>query len=341
MATDQLVRQWSIIQSLIAKKLCTLEQLADDCGVTTRTVRRDLQKIEEAGFPLMNIRREGKNTWRFIDGFARVPPIAFTPTELFALVWTSDLLRVASGPLLKEDLKAVIKKIRSTLGSDKVEYFQRLQQGFSVSPGVQKDYTMSQELLRQLTAAVISHTTTEIHYHSLNREKPEVRKVDPYKIWYQSGGLYLIGYCHLRKEIRMFAVDRIKFLNVTREGFFVPENFDFDEYIKDAFNVIVDEPVTVKIRFDKSMARYIEERIWHPSQKIARQKGGGITMTLTVGGTLEIRNWAMSFGSHATVLEPDGLRQEIQSDINRMRQNYGLEPTNTLRAPERLTRYGA
>ncbi|MEK6776071.1 MAG: hypothetical protein AABY87_04210 [bacterium] len=49
----------------------------------------------------------------------------------------------------------------------------------------------------------------------------------------------------------------------------------------------------------------------------------------------------MSFGSHATVLEPDGLRQEIQSDINRMRQNYSLESTDTLRAPERITRYGA
>ena len=142
------------------------------------------------------------------------------------------------------------------------------------------------------------------------------RKVDPYKVMFFDSTFYLIGHCHLRKEVRMFVLDRIKMMNITDETFEVPSDFDLETYMQSPFKVIHDKPVKVKIRFDKKAAGYIKEKIWHHTQKIEAQKDGSINFEAEVAGTDEVRHWVMSWGKSAEVIQPKSLRHEIAQELS-------------------------
>ena len=141
------------------------------------------------------------------------------------------------------------------------------------------------------------------------------RKVDPYKVTFFDSTFYLIGLCHLRSEVRMFVLDRIKMMNITDETFEIPSDFDLETYMQSPFKVIHDEPVKVTIRFDKKAAGYIKEKIWHHSQEIESQKDGSIIFSAEVAGTEEVKHWVMSWGTSAEIIQPQSLREEIVFDL--------------------------
>jgi predicted DNA-binding transcriptional regulator YafY len=156
----------------------------------------------------------------------------------------------------------------------------------------------------------------------MSRKKETRRKVDPYRIWFFSGTFYLIGFCHKRKEVRVFALDRIKMLHQTKEQFEVPEDFDFEDFVGPSFGVFQGEPVKVKVWFAPDVAGYIEEKIWHESQQIEEEDDGSVIFEAEVAGTDEIKFWIMSWGSHALVLEPDSLREEIRAEAEETAERY-------------------
>ena len=141
------------------------------------------------------------------------------------------------------------------------------------------------------------------------------RNLDPYRVWYRSGGLYVVGHDHKSGELRTFAVDRIREIESTGEPFTVADDFDFEAYIGSSFGVIAEPATTVRIRFDKRWADYVAERTWHPSQQIAKRRGGRIELTMEVGGTADLRTWILSFGDGAEVLEPETLREEVAQEL--------------------------
>jgi predicted DNA-binding transcriptional regulator YafY len=132
----------------------------------------------------------------------------------------------------------------------------------------------------------------------------------------------MIGYCRLRKGVRIFAIDRIKEMEITDEPFEIPESFDLDGFMKSSFGVFHGDPVRVKIRFSADIAGYIAEKIWHETQNIEYQQDGSILFTAEVAGTDEIKFWILNWGSKAVVLEPQSLKDEISSEVTAMLKRY-------------------
>ena len=94
---DQVTRQWHLLQQLEGSRGATLGELADslpdDFPKHLRTLRRDLAALEAVGFPLVTERIDGRTRWRLIEGYHRLPALAFSPTEPMALTFSRDLLR--------------------------------------------------------------------------------------------------------------------------------------------------------------------------------------------------------------------------------------------------------
>ena len=163
------------------------------------------------------------------------------------------------------------------------------------------------------------------------RRKKSRRMVDPYRIWFFDGTFYLIGLCHTRGEVRIFALDRIKMLHQTKKTFDIPEDFSLENFIGPSFGVYQGEPVYIKVWFHQDVAGYIKEKIWHESQQIHPQDDGSIIFESEVAGTEEIKFWIMTWGAKAVVLEPSSLREEIRTEaemmVNRYSGNFVAEET--------------
>jgi len=315
MRGDQLARQWQLIQRLARSRSgAGLSELADELECVRRTVHRDLNALMYAGFPVVSERRDGKVYYRFLDTF-KLGDVPFSTDEILALAFGADLLRTLEGTVFHDSIRSALGKIRAGLGPELTGYLARLTEVFRVLPGPHKCYAELGDIVRTLNDSVLDRRRLEMRYRTGSTGAESTRKLDPYRVWYRSGGLYVVGHDHRSGEIRTFAVDRILEIEPTDERFEPPEDFDFDRYIGSSFGVVAEPAAHVRIRFTPSWATYVREHSWHPSQKLETLADGGLELIMEVGGAAELRSWVLSFGSGAEVLEPQELREEVAREL--------------------------
>src|ERR1700730_12012064 len=138
-----------------------------------------------------------------------------------------------------------------------------------------------------------------MRYYSMSRDEENRRQVDPYHLTIFDGGFYLVGYCHLRKAERIFAVERIRELKMLATLFTVRPGFNADEYLKHVWGIIKGEIVKVKVIFTRSVARYIRDRLWHPTQTFCDLPDGRLQMTFRVADTQDVQRWILGYGRDA------------------------------------------
>jgi predicted DNA-binding transcriptional regulator YafY len=191
-----------------------------------------------------------------------------------------------------------------------------------VGPAPRKNYTQLGPIITDLNRAIVDEKKIRMVYFSMGRQKQSHRTVHPYRLRHVEDTLYLIGYCTLRRGVRTFAVDRIKSVTVGDDGFHFPEDFDVQAFLQDSFGIYQGAPVAVKIRFFKSVAGYIRERIWHRSQELWEQADGSLIFSATVAGIEEISHWVLRWGEGAQVLGPEELRQTVSRHAKAMLAHY-------------------
>jgi len=322
---DQLGRQWRIIQTLISStRGRSAAELAEEVECHPRTLYRDLEALQVAGFPLFTDRVEGKSLWSVLDTVKHHIPVPFSLTELMALYFSRDMLKVFRDTVFYDSLESLFRKIKTTIPPESLKYLEQVQQTLHVGIKPFKDYAKFRGIIERVSDAAVKKRSIEIVYYTMSRKKESRRRVDPYRVWFFNGTFYLIGHCHTRDEVRIFALDRIKMLRETKEIFEIPEDFNLEDFLRPSLGVYQGEPVNVKIWFSPDVAGYIREKIWHETQKITPHDDGSIIFEAEVAGTDEIRFWVMSWGSHAEVLEPESLRDEIRSEAEMMGKRYGV-----------------
>jgi predicted DNA-binding transcriptional regulator YafY len=321
---DQVTRQWLLIKLLEKPGGATIEELSrslpEDYACHPRTIRRDLEALE-VHFPIYTDHVGGQVRWKLVEGFNRVPALQFSATELMALIFTRDLTRPLEGTPIKESIDSVLAKAEGALPSAAGDFVQQLQGWFSAGIGPHKTYRKHREKIDQLARAITKKRTVEMRYYTAMRDKTSRRKVDPYRIWYAAGALYLIGYCHMRQDVRMFAIDRILSLTVTNLPCQMPLGFNVEDYVRDALSVMRGGPqIEVELRFDRKTSAWAKDRIWHPSQKAILDNDGCLTLVLQVADTPELIGWILSFGSGVKVIRPEILIQQLKSEAREILQ---------------------
>jgi predicted DNA-binding transcriptional regulator YafY len=322
MRGEQLARQWRLIQRLARSRWGVgLDDLAEEFACHRRTVYRDLDALMAAGFPVISDRRDGRVFYRFLDDF-KLGDVPFTPDEILALAFGEDLLRALEGTVFHDSIHSALDKIRASLGPELSGYLARLGESFRVLPGPHGEYKALRDTIRILNDAVLERRTVAMRYRTGRTGQERARDLDPYRVWYRGGALYVVGHDHHSDEVRTFAVGRIRTIRATDRSFQVPKSFDFDAYVGSAFNVIHEPPVRVRIRFDKRWAHWVAERTWHATQTLERAPGGALELTMDVGGAADVRTWVLSFGAGAEVLEPASLRDDVARELAKAAARY-------------------
>jgi predicted DNA-binding transcriptional regulator YafY len=313
---DQLSRQWRLIQLIDRPQGITVDAAARELACTVRTIWRDLGVLQQAGFPLYTERAADGNrgVWRVTEEFKRALPLKLTLGELVALVMSRDLLTPLGVSVLGPEVASAFDKIQSALSRDALKIIGQMRDRLGVRAGGAKLQAPAAEHLPMIHTALAEHRTLRTRYYSASRDREDVREIDPYHLTLHNGGLYLVGHCHLRDAVRTFAVERMRSVELTRARFEVPAAFDAERYLEGAWGILRGDLVTVRVMFARGLARYIRERVWHPSQKLRDLPDGRVEMTLLVADTLEVRRWILGYGVEAEVMAPEGLREALRSE---------------------------
>jgi proteasome accessory factor B len=327
----EVIRQWSILRDLEGSRRVTIDELAERTGVTTRTIRRDLEALQLAGFPLYDETHDGKKYWTLEQkAFRRLDATGFTFAELSALYFSRTLVECLAATPFQKDVISAFDKLAEALTPSMRQFLDRLPLVIQAKadPGAQVTASHG-KAIAQLLDATLQHRRTVMRYHSFSSDREKQYTIEPSRVVFAQGALYVVAFVPEYGQARTFALDRIKSLSVTEEHF---EPIDADE---DAFahslGVHQGPPERIAIAFEPRIARYVRERAWHASQDIRDQPNGGIVLTLNVSNDFALRSWILGFGALARVVEPKHLADEIARELDAARQLY--EVSNSANTP--------
>jgi predicted DNA-binding transcriptional regulator YafY len=320
MRNAEVIRQWKILKTIEAGRYTTAPEMAREHGVTERTIRRDIEALQEAGFPLYDDRVDGRKVWRLVEGYKQRLTQSFSLAELSALYFSRNLLSFLGGAPFAQDLDSAFTKIREALPPRSLPYLARIQDLFSARPEPWKDYSKKADVIAAVIDATLHQRKVRIEYFSFASRRRKAYTLDPYRIVYYHGGLYLYARAEEHGEVRTFAVERIQGIEVLDQNFEMPGDFSVSEYARGAFGIAGGKPVAVELVFDPEMAGYIRERVWHESQSLEDRADGCVVLRMSVAPGWELRSWIKGFLPYVRVLAPASLREEIAADLEAARK---------------------
>lgn len=323
----QLIRQWAILKQIESTRWTTIVDLADHHTVSTKTIRRDLAALSEAGFPIYDERYDGKVYWRLADEYKGLPLANLSLSEMAALYFSKNLVLAISSPPYSSEIASAFKKIESALPEKNIAFLNSLESMISVRAEAPKDLEAHKQIVKTLMEAIGEDRQIRMDYYSVSSQKKKSYTIHPYRLVHFKGGLYLFGYVEEYEQIRTFAIERIETLDKLDQTFEMPKDFSIENYLESAFGIVKEEPFDVEILFKRDVAAYVRSKLWHPSQQIRDTGDGDITIRMHVGGEFELVMWILGFGPSAIVLAPERLRRRIESDLARAADNYRREVT--------------
>ncbi len=326
----EVIRQWTILREIehVRGAGVTIDELAALCGVTTRTIRRDLQALEEAGFPLFDdkSRDDGRTRWR-LNGQAFKSLVAgLTLSELSALYFSRTLLESLAGTPFREDLESAFDKLAAGLTPHMQKFLDQLPRVLAAKSDPtrarpDRDMPAQSQIVARALDATLHLRQATLTYHSRSSDRTKTYRIHPYRLAYAQGGLYLLAYVPEYGEVRTFALERIESLSLVDEHFTPIEELP-DEAFPHSLGVHSGPPQRVELEFRPAVADYIRARLWHPSQTLRNLPEGGVRVALDVCLDHALRSWILSFGPFAHVASPEALAREIAEQFEQAGAQY-------------------
>ena len=310
---------WAIARLREGKPLKATD-LAREFEVNVRTAYRDLDFLrDEWRVPVEYDPHEA--SYVLTGPMTELPHVGLSHGEVLAVYFAEKVVRQYRGTPFEEDLASAFRKILELLPEQVKVSPASLGDYLSLDLGAL--YAPDAAIFRDVLGALRRKNTALIRYRSLSAGRTTDRRVRPYHVFNVGGDWYVAAWDERRKEVRDFALHRIRRITLTTERYEVPTDFDFRKYMAGALAIEKGgKPAPVAIRFAARQARWIRERRWHPSARIQEEMGGGLVLRMMVAETSELRRWVLQFGSEAEVLSPASLRKAVGDDLRRAAARY-------------------
>ena len=310
----QLLRLLSIIMDLDRLGGVDLYELAERHGTAVRTIRRDLEALEAAGFNLVADSDGRRKRWRIDSkhGLRRLSSLLDIRHYLGLRLAMGEVGTSTGASTVFADLEDLAHKIEKVLGPAARDTLKAIDACF---------HSYEKHAYRQappdvfwpLVMAISERRLCRVTYRApQTRARDKTYQVLPLRLFSHAGGIYLMAYMKYYGSYVKLNLQRLRALKVLEKKGEVPEDFDPETVENAAFGVFHGGKVrTFRLRFTPELAPYIRERTWHPSQALQDLDDGGVELTFRCGESYEVTSWVASWLGGVEVLEPASLRKEM------------------------------
>jgi predicted DNA-binding transcriptional regulator YafY len=216
------MRLLAVLELLQSRREMTGAEIAERLHVDTRSVRRYIKSLQDMGIPIEG-ERGRYGAYRLDRGF-KLPPMMFTEDEAVALTLGLMVIRAFQFPVDLTGVAGALAKIERVMPATLLNHTLALQETMHFST-IMSPILIDNAVVRTLTTAMKHGRRLKVDYQSWKDERTE-RLFDPYGIVFHEGWWYVAGYCHLRRDIRTFRIDRIRQIEQMGELFTRPVDFD-------------------------------------------------------------------------------------------------------------------
>ena len=291
--------------------------LADELGVSVRSLHRYMAGLDEMGIPVYS-ERGPYGGFSLVRGY-KLPPLIFTAEESVVIALGAALVQEMWGKLYQQAASSALAKLDTLLPEaqrQEVAWARRSLLSLGMQRGNMEALAPLVETIRQ---AIHEHKQIEINYQGSNRPAGEQRRVDSYALAYRWGWWYLVGYCHTREAMRLFRVDRIKEYSLLDTAFMPRADFDGRAFVEQ--EIEGQGHLTVRLQFAPAMAQVARANPFN-WQGMEEQPDGSIIAILRAPDLTWAASMALAYGPGVTVLEPEEVRQEVCTWARTIMEQY-------------------
>lgn len=312
---------FQIVSLLQTNYIITRSELAEILETSPRNIKAYIEALRMAGVPIEGI--TGRGGGYFLNERYEFKPPRLTSIEYSALLLAEDVLTERNGFLYEHEIRTAFSKIKAAQGEivddynwSQIDEYIFTKGSMDISPQVKK-------VLAVIRQALQERRQIHIIYNNPTKKRTTSRIVDPYNLIYRDASWYVIGYCHLRGELRMFKFMRIQKIELLESGYRIPKDFSIKNYMGNTLGLINDgKEYNVEIRFFHPASTWVAEKLWLPTQRIIRQDDGSVIFKAKVNGLADVKKWVLGYGSLAQVLRPKKLIDQIRREIADMGNRY-------------------
>ena len=314
---DRLERFYKIHQLLERKRAVRVGEFLDSLGVSLATFKRDLEYMRDRFHAPIEWDR-GARGYRFTapEGDApryELPGLWFNPSEIRALLTMQHLLANLQPGLLEPHVRPLLARLRGLLdtGEHPLEEVERririLHQG---TRGLTLPY------FEIVATAVLRRHRLDVVYRGRARGERTERQISPQRLVHYRENWYVDAWCHLRNDLRSFAVDAIE-QAVPLEAKAKPvAERELDEALAAGYGIFSGRTTEwASLRFSPERARWVAAESWHPRQRGRTEPDGSYVLELPFSDPRELVMDVLRHGPHVEVLAPDSLRQDVAREL--------------------------
>lgn len=316
----RLIKLISLLQGGRGHNVTTM---AKECGVTRRTIFRDLDALRQAGIPLVYF--DPEQTYR-LAGSHLLPPTNLTPQEALAIIVLCHELGSDGRLPFQNAAQTAALKIENNLPSRLREQLRGVTGAVKIRLPQVQHANGSAQTYERLLRSLEERRALRIDYDSYHENQRIDTRLCPYQLLFHNHSWYVIGRSSLHREVRTFNVARIKGFEQLDDRYDIPRSFSLERYLGNAWRLVRGEgpDQEVHLRFQPLVARNVGEVLWHRTQQTQYNEDGTLDFRVRVAGLDEISWWILGYGDQAEVLAPVELRQKLAARIRKMADIYGL-----------------
>lgn len=332
---EQLIRQHKILQILerfrFGRTLGEIrDELVDELGLTSlheRSVRRDIEALQGAGFDIDNRPVERGRVWKLGPSVRSSHPISASATELLAVALARELLTPLYGTPYWSGIESFWNKMRDALPASVWQHFEKARSAIVVRGPAGKSYEPQRGMLKTLHRAILEHRVVEIDYEPVGKPRQR-RRVEPYGVLVHQASLYIAAADaeapgDVRARLRHWKLDRFRRATLLDEYFRPAHDFDIEQHLTQSLGVFAPSaPQQYRIRLSPLAATWVAEEPWHPQQQIAWPSRDHAELTVPAGHELEILPRVLALGEHAELLAPAEARQALAAIVQKLAARY-------------------
>lgn len=303
----------------------TTNEIAELMHVSVDTAFRDLQDLGRTGaVPLSSDGTRKAFIWFLLpESQAELPPLRLEYAEGAAMYAATRLLsQLHDGR--NDSVNAAILHLIGVLPTPLRPHLETIARQL---PQPEAARAHLSKIFDALSQGWLLRRVVKLHY-----EPPHINPYTcyfaPYLLEPSAIGrtLYFIGYSNPPQALRTYKLERVRYAELTKEEFEIPEDFDGPALLRKAWGVMYGdgEAAHVKLRFTQFVSKRVRETRWHPSEDVT-ELPGGLTWEADIGDVTEIRPWIRTWGADCEVLEPADLREEMMAEARRLARLYGIE----------------
>jgi predicted DNA-binding transcriptional regulator YafY len=323
---NQTERFYKIDQMISDGKLVTFRQLQDALEVSRATLRRDLEYMRNRlNAPIVFDRFAGG--YRFdceqpqLGGQYELPGLWFSSAEIHALLTMQHLLaNLDPGGILTPHVLPLMARLNALLGTADNTAEEIRRRVLVVGVGQRQ---LKLDHFERVGSALLRRKRLQITYLSKGKGEVTEREVSPHRLVHYRENWYLDAWCHLRNELRNFAVDSIQHVELLGKPAREFSKRSVDVVLGPGYGIFTGSKVQwAKLAFTPERARWVASEQWHPKQKGGFDETGRYLLNLPYADHRELIMDILKYGADIEVLAPDSLRELVREELERATRAY-------------------